>query len=155
MRDDRAPRRLRERPIGELLSSFAHDSASLLSYEVELARAEVGEQVRRAGAGAGLFGAAAVAALAGLGALTACAIIALALVLPDWLAALAVGGALLLVAGILALAGRSRMRAVAPPAPERALRGVQRDIGAVEEGVRAGLQGRPGETMDRGGRNGA
>jgi membrane protein len=109
-----------------------------VSQEIELARAEIGEQVSRAGRGAGLFGIAGVLALAGLGALTACAVVALALVMDTWIAALIVGGALLLVAGVLALMGRARLKAVAPPVPERALREVRRDIEAVQEGVQAG-----------------
>jgi hypothetical protein len=142
--------RMRERPIGELLGSFAHDTTTLMSQEIELARAEVAVQVKRAGTGAGLFGAAAVLAMAGLGALTACAIIALALVMDAWLAALVVGAALLVVAGLLALAGRARVRKVALPVPERTMQSVRDDIGAVQEGVQAGRDDNP-----QGGRNGA
>jgi hypothetical protein len=136
----RGAQQMRERPIGDLLGSFAHETTTLMSQEMELARAEIGIQVKRAGIGAGLFGAAAALGLAALGALTACAILALALVMDGWLAALIVGAALLVVAGILALAGRSRVRAVAPPVPERALQNVRRDIGAVQEGVQSGRE---------------
>lgn len=141
--------RLRERPIGELLGEFAGETTTLMSQEIELARAEIGVQVKRAGQGAGMFGAAAVVGLAALGALTACAIIALALTLDAWLAALIVGGALLVVAGILALIGKARLKAVAPPVPERAIGGVRRDIAAVQEGVQAGRETNGGD------RNGA
>jgi len=136
--------RLRERPIGELLGDFANETTTLMSQEIELARAEIGVQVKRAGAGAGMFAAAALLALLGLGALTACAIIALALTLDAWLAALIVGGALLVVAGVLALIGRSRLKALAPPVPERALSEVKRDIAAVQEGVQAGRESNGG-----------
>jgi len=142
--------RLRERPIGELLGSFAQDTTTLMSQEIELARAEIAVQMKRAGTGAGLFGGAAVVALAGLGALTACAIVALALVLDTWLAALIVGAALLVVGGLLALMGRARMKQVAPPVPERALRSVRQDIGAVQQGVQAGR-----DHQEEGVRNGA
>jgi uncharacterized membrane protein YqjE len=146
----RGDARLRERPIGDLLGTFAHETTTLVSQEFELARAEIGIQAKRAGTGAGLFGAAAALGLAALGALTACAIIALAIVLDAWLAALIVGVALLVVAAILALAGRSRVKAVAPPVPERALRSVRRDIDAVQDGVQAGR-----ESNGEGSRNGA
>jgi len=142
--------RLRERPIGELLGSFAQDTTTLMSQEIELARAEIAVQMKRAGTGAGLFGGAAVVALAGLGALTARAIVALALVLDTWLAALIVGAALLVVGGLLALMGRARMKQVAPPVPERALRSVRQDIGAVQQGVQAGR-----DHQEEGVRNGA
>jgi hypothetical protein len=152
MRDETV--RMRERPISDLLASFAHDTTTLLSQEIELARAEVAVQAKKAGKGAGLFGAAAVLALAGLGALTACAIIALALVLDAWLAALIVGAALLAVAGILALAGRSKMKQIAPPVPERALESMRRDVEAVQEGVQAGRHDGP-RTTNGGGGHGA
>ncbi len=132
--------RLRERGIGQLLGDFASETSDLLSKEIELARTEIGIQVKQAGAGAGLFAAAAVFELLGLGALTACAIAALALVMDTWLAALIVGAALLLVAGVLALAGRAKVKAVAPPVPERAMTEVKRDIATVQEGVQAGRQ---------------
>jgi hypothetical protein len=140
---------MRERPIGDLLGQFAHETTTLMSQEIELARAEIGVQVKRAGTGAGLFAAAAAFALLGLGALTACAIVALALVMDAWLAALIVGAALLLVAGVLALIGKSRVAQVAPPVPERALRSVRDDIGAVQEGVQSGRH-ENGEVVDRG-----
>ena len=46
MRDETT--RLRERPIGDLLASFAHDTSTLLSQEIELARAEVAVQAKYA-----------------------------------------------------------------------------------------------------------
>lgn len=136
---------LRERPVGELLSTFVQDSTALLGQEIELARAEIGLQVDRARNGAVLFAAAAVLLLAGVGALTACGVLALALVVDSWLAALIVGGALLPVAGGLALAGRTRMKALAAPVPERAMRSIREDIGAVQEGVQAGRETNGGE----------
>ncbi len=132
--------RLRERPIGDLLGSFAHETTTLLSQEIELARAEIGQEVAKAGKGAGMFGAAAVLGLAGVGALTACAVLGLAEIMDAWLAALVVGGALIVVAGLFALAGRARVKAIAPPVPDRALASVRRDIDAVQEGVRSGRQ---------------
>lgn len=138
--------RLRERPVGELLGRFTHETTTLISQEMELARAEVSQQVSKATKSAGMFGAAAVLGLAGLGALTACAIAALALTLDTWLAALIVGVALLIVAGIAAMIGRSRLKAVAPPVPERALQSVKRDIEAVQEGVHAGRETNGGST---------
>lgn len=132
--------RLRERPVSELLGTFTHETTTLIGQEMELARAEIGQQVSKATKGAGLFGVAVVLALAGLGALTACAVIALALTLDAWLAALIVGVALLVVAGIAALIGKARLKAVAPPVPERALAGVKRDLAAVQEGVQAGRE---------------
>lgn len=136
--------RLRERPVGDLLGWFTHETATLIGQEMELARAEVGEQVSRAGKGAAIFGVAAALGLAALGALAACAILALALTLDAWLSALIVGAALAVVAAIAALVGRARLKAVAPPVPERALAGVRRDLEVVQEGVQAGRESNGG-----------
>jgi hypothetical protein len=130
--------RLRERPIGELLGRFASETSTLIGYEMELARAEIGEQTQKAKAGAGMFGAAAALGLAGLGALTACAIAALAEVMDTWLAALIVGVALLAIAGALALAGKSRVKAISAPVPERTVDSMRSDLGAVQSGLQAG-----------------
>lgn len=54
------------------------------------------------------------------------------------------GAALVVVAGILALVGREKVKAVAPPVPERALTSVKRDIAAVQEGVQAGRESNGG-----------
>lgn len=136
--------RLRDRPVGDLLGSFTHETATLIGQEMELARAEVGLQVSKATRGAALFGAAAAIGLAGLGALTACAVLALALTLDAWLSALIVGAALLVVAGVAAAIGRARLKAITPPVPERALEGVRRDIEVVQEGVQAGRESNGG-----------
>lgn len=130
--------RMRSRPIGELFAEFASETTTLLGQEMELARAEVTEQVSRAGRAAGMLGAAAILALCGLGALTAAAVAGLAEAFDTWLAALIVGGAILLVAAIVALIGRARLKRVAPPVPERAMTEVRRDMEAVQEGVQAG-----------------
>lgn len=133
-----SPTDMRERPVGDLLGHFAAETATLIGLEMELARAEVGQQVTRAKAGAGMFAAAAVLGLAALGALTACAVVALAEAMPTWLAALIVGAALLAVAAALAMAGRARVRRLAMPVPERAIDGIRSDIDAVQDGVTAG-----------------
>jgi amino acid transporter len=75
---------------------------SLVHHEIELAKSEMSEKGKRAGLGAGMFGAAGIAAVFGLACLTACAVAALHLVLSVWLSALVVGGGYLLVAGVIA-----------------------------------------------------
>jgi hypothetical protein len=77
-----------------------------------------------------------VVALFGVGALVAAAVAGLATVLDVWLAALIVGVLLLVVAGVLALAGRAQLRRAVPPVPEQAVEGVARDVDTVKEAVR-------------------
>lgn len=104
--------------LGELLRRLSDDTSALVRQELALARAELEEQGKRAGAGAGMFGGATVAALLALGALTAAAIAGLDQVLALWLSALIVSAVWAAVAGVLALRGRAQMRRATPPAPQ-------------------------------------
>jgi uncharacterized membrane protein YqjE len=108
----------REKGFGELVKDLAGQTSTLVRQEIRLAQAEVTQKGKVAGKGAGMLGGAAVAALLGLGALTALLIIALDAALPLWLAALIVTLLWLAVAGGLAVAGRNALRAATPPAPQ-------------------------------------
>ncbi|NHA68853.1 phage holin family protein [Phycicoccus sp. CMS6Z-2] len=94
---------------------MSQDLSDLVRSEMALVKVDFQESVRHAGVGAGLFGTAGVVALFGVGALVAAAVLALALVLDAWLAALLVGVALLLVAGVVALVGRRQVAEATPP----------------------------------------
>ncbi len=122
-------------PTGELVRRLSTQLSELFRRELELARAELTAKGKRAGAGAGLAGAGGVVALFGVATLIAAAVAGLATVMPVWLSALIVGVVLLVVAGVLALVGRSRLRKAAPPVPEQAVRGVQNDVSAVRNAV--------------------
>lgn len=91
------------------------------------------ERAKGLGVGVGALGAAGVLALFGLGALIATAILALALVLPAWLAALIVTVVIFVVAGIAALVGKKRVSEAAPPVPERAIAHVKQDVETIKE----------------------
>ena len=120
---------------GELVGRLSAQLSELFRRELELARTELTAKGKRAGAGAGLAGAGGVVALYGVGALVAAAVAGLATVIPVWLSALIVGVVLLVVAGVLALAGRGRLRQATPPVPEQAVQGVQDDVSAVRNAV--------------------
>ena len=132
----KSPSGLEDVPTGELVNRLASQVSELVRGELELARSELAAKGKRAGAGAGLAGAGGVIALYGLGALIAAAVAALALVWPVWLAALVVGVVVLVVAGALALAGRSQLRRAVPPAPEHAVQSVRDDVTTVRAAVR-------------------
>ncbi len=104
---------------------------------MRLAQAELTEKGRHAGKGAGMFGGAGLVALYGVGALVAAAILGLATVLEPWIAAAAIGGGLLLVAGILALTGEKELDEMGPPKPEQALESMQHDVETVKARARS------------------
>ena len=116
---------------GELVARLSQDVTQLVKDELRLAQLEVTGKAKKAGVGVGMVGVAGLLALYGVGVLLACAVLALALVLDAWLAALLVGVALLVAAGIVALVGRSRVTDAAPPVPDRAVENVKRDVDAV------------------------
>ena len=119
---------LRERPLGELLKQLSDDTTRLVRQEIELAKAELTQKGRQAGVGAGLFGAAGVLGFLALAALTTCFILALAAVMPAWLAALIVAVGYGAVAAILALRGRDRVKQAVPSVPEQTIETVKEDV---------------------------
>jgi uncharacterized membrane protein YqjE len=128
MADDRTQEDLRDRPIGELLNQLSQETATLVRQELDLAKAEMAQKGKQAGLGAGMFGAAGVATLLGLGALTATVIAALDTGMSLWLAALIVTLIWLAVAGVLALSGKSKVQQATPPVPEQTQQSVKEDV---------------------------
>jgi hypothetical protein len=119
---------LKDRPASELAKQFSEQLTTLMHQELELAKAELSQKGRKAGAGAGMFGAAGLLGWFGFAALTAAAVLALATAVDAWLAALIVAVAYLAVAGVLALGGRAKAREATPPVPEQALDSVKEDV---------------------------
>ena len=124
---------LLDRPAGDLVQQVSRQTADLVRQEIRLAQVEMQEKGKRAGIGAGMFGGAGLVAMYGVGALIAAAILLLGTAIEPWLAALIVAGALLAVAGGLALLGRKQVDRATPPKPERAMDSVQRDVEQVKE----------------------
>jgi uncharacterized membrane protein YqjE len=129
---------LRDRPIGDLLKQLSEQTTTLVRQELELAKAEVGEKGKKAGAGAGMFGGAGVSALLGLGALTAAAITLLDNAMSTQLAALIVSVVWFAVAGVLALQGRNKVQEATPPVPEQATASVKEDVQWARSRVQSG-----------------
>jgi Putative Actinobacterial Holin-X, holin superfamily III len=121
MRAEPVPANGGVRTPSELLEELSGEGSRLVRLEIALARAEMVEKARAAGLGAALVAGAAVGALLVLATATAASVLALALVLPDWAAALVVAGVWLAVAAALGAIGIKRLRSVPPPVPERAI----------------------------------
>jgi uncharacterized membrane protein YqjE len=119
---------LEDQQIGDLAKQFLQQATALVHQEVELAKAELQEKGKTAGLGAGMFGGAGLFGLYALGALTACAILALATAVDGWLAALIVAAVYGAVAGVLALTGRKKVQEATPPAPDQAVESVKEDV---------------------------
>ncbi|WP_201791298.1 phage holin family protein [Aeromicrobium sp. PE09-221] len=127
-----------ERPqglsTGELVTRLSEQTSRLVRDELRLAQAEMSQKAKHGGIGAGLFGAGGLLALFGLGTLIAAAVLALALVLPAWAAALIVAAVLFVAAGVAALVGKKEIQQ-ATPTPERTVETVKDDIDEIKEAM--------------------
>ena len=117
-----------DQSVADLVKQLTDQTSRLARLEVDLAKAELQAKGKQAGLGAGMFGGAAGLAFYGLGALIACAILALDLAVAGWLAALIVAVVLFAVAGVMALMGRNRIQQATPPVPEEATESVKEDV---------------------------
>ncbi len=121
---------------GQLIGQLTEQISRLVRDEARLAQAEVTQKAKKLGVGAGLFGGAGLVAFFGLAALITAAILALALVVPAWLAALIVAVVLFAVAGVLALVGKKDVQKGSPPVPTEAISSIKTDIATVKESAR-------------------
>ena len=109
----------RDQSIADLLKQLSNDTGTLVKQEMALARAELTQQGKRAGMGAGLVGGAGLFGLGAFGALTACLIALLSTAIDHvWLAALIVALVYGAIAGVLALQGTNKIQSATPPAPQ-------------------------------------
>ncbi|GAA2650131.1 phage holin family protein [Paractinoplanes durhamensis] len=127
-----------QQSTADLVRHMSEQVSTLVREELELARIEMVEKGKRAGIGAGLFGAAGTLALYGLGALFFTVGALLALVMPAWVAALIVTVLLFGSAGVAALIGKNEVAKAMPPEPEAAMASGKRDVETVKEAIREG-----------------
>lgn len=125
-----------EHSAGELVKMMSEQVSVLVRDEFKLAQLEMTRKGKQAGVGAGLLGGSGLIVLYGLGCLIAAAIIALSGVVAAWLAALIVGGALLVTAAVAGLVGKGRLSNAAPPLPGQAMDSVKTDVEEIKERAR-------------------
>ena len=129
---------LRDRPTGDLLRDLSDHTTTLVKQEMELAKAELQEKGKQAGLGAGMFGGAGLFGLGAFAALTACLIAALDQVMEIWLAALVVAVAYAVIAAVLAMTGKQKVKQAVPPVPEQAKDSVKEDMEWAKTQARSG-----------------
>ena len=120
---------LHDRPVGELLKQLSQETTTLVKQEIELAKAEMSEKGKQAGAGAGMFGGAGVSGLLALIFLSLAAVAALDTgdARRGWRRSI-VGAVWAVVAGVLALQGKNKLQQATPPAPEQAIESTKEDV---------------------------
>ncbi|ABD56477.1 phage holin family protein [Jannaschia sp. CCS1] len=121
-----------------LLTDIVSQIGRILRKEAALAKAEVGENLSRAGVAIGLIVAAVILALVALIAVAGAGVAALVTILgwaPHW-AALAVGGGIALVAIIFAAKGIYDLK-LKRLVPSRSIANVKQDVALVKERINA------------------
>jgi hypothetical protein len=128
VRDPQHAADLRDQPIAELVKTLSEETSTLVRQELALAKAELALKAKSMGVGLGLMGAAYVFARLMIATGTAAAILALAIVLPAWAAALIVTALWGVIALVLVLIGRSRLKRGVPPVPTQTIDTVKEDV---------------------------
>ena len=122
--------------IGELIASITNQFSRLLHAEVASLKSEMKTKATKSALAIGLFAAAGVLALYGLGFLFWAAITGIATALPLWLSALIVAVAIFLIAAILALVGKKTLSKHTPPAPTETIASIKQDVAAIKDGIK-------------------
>jgi putative superfamily III holin-X len=121
----------------QLVSRVADELSRLARDEFTLARIQFERSGKRVGRGAGTLGGAGMLAAYGGACLVTAAILALAIVVPAWAAAVVVGVALLVGAGIAGRVGGKTLRAAVPgTVPKETMENLRADVQTLVEHAR-------------------
>jgi hypothetical protein len=112
---------------GQLAAEVAKDMSTLVRQEIALAKTELQQEAKTAGTAVGAFGGAGFAGYFVLVFLSLAGMYGLDAVMPIGWAALIVAGVWAVIAAVLALIGRSRIKAFSPK-PERTIETVKEDV---------------------------
>lgn len=123
----------RQASLGKLVEQISEQASRLVRAEIALAKAELAEKAKKSGIGIGLLVMALLILVYAVGVLLLAAVYGLGTVWPLWLSALAIGGFMVLVTSVLALAGAQLLKN-ATTKPESVQR-VKDDITAIKEGM--------------------
>jgi hypothetical protein len=121
----------RKRSIFSLIGDLPTLLMEQVRNEIEQLKRELTTKLKHAGVGIGLIAVAASFAFFAIGVLITAAVLALALVLPAWAAALIVFGLLLLFAALLAGIGANELKR-GTPNPEKTLASIREDVDALK-----------------------
>jgi hypothetical protein len=119
-----------ERSLFTLIGELPDRVSNLVRAEIDQVKAELSYKAKHFGIGAGLIAAAAFVGIFLLGTLITTGILALALVLPAWAAALIVSGVLLLI--ILILVGIAALNFRRGNEPLESIESLRRDLDMVK-----------------------
>jgi hypothetical protein len=132
--EDEIYHRKAERPLATLINGLADDLQRLFRLEIALFKCEIGDNARRLSIGVVLLAVGAALAFTAWLAVFAAAVIALTIVWPAWLAAVAIGVATSIPAGLLLFFGVRSVR-TQRLMPQRTLKSLRENGAWVKERV--------------------
>jgi uncharacterized membrane protein YqjE len=115
------------RSFAGVIQDIIQNVQDIVRSEVRLAKAEITNESKKAARAGAVLAAGAVLGLYALGFLLLAAVYGLSLALPAWAAALIVGAVIAVIAAIMIIAGRARMKNV-HARPETTIRSVKENI---------------------------
>ncbi|MBA2309174.1 MAG: phage holin family protein [Pseudonocardiales bacterium] len=121
------PKHLEDTSLPDLVKRLASEGTTLAKQELEVATAELRETAEKAKATGKTLGVTAVIGLIAVSALTTAAVLALALVVPGWLAGLIIGVPLAIIALIMGLRAKAKIMEIAT-VPERTMQSIKDDL---------------------------
>jgi len=95
--------------LGALFSDLSSDLSILMRQEIELARTETTETIRKTAGSAGLLVAGGLVAYAGLIILLIAVAILLGAIMPYWASSLLVGVVVLIIGAVMAMSGKNQL----------------------------------------------
>jgi|ERR1019366_4140718 uncharacterized membrane protein YqjE len=116
-----------DRSLSDVLQDVIRNVQEIVRSEVRLAKTEIREEAAKAKSPTLLLGAGALTAIFAILFLLLMIVYALALVMPSWAAALIVGAALAVVAGVTLSAGIRRFKLI-HPTPERTVETIKENV---------------------------
>lgn len=123
-----------KKPFLSLVTDIPHLIAELIRAELELLKAELVSKLKATGIGLGLFIISLTLITLALLLFIFAAVFALALVVPVWAAALISGGAVLVLAVVVAAVGAGVMGTSSSPKPSETIESIRQDIRVVRGG---------------------
>ena len=124
-----------ERTLGQLVASATSDISALIRSEIELAKAEIAVQAKKAGVGGGLLAGAAVVLFYSVYFIFITLAEGIqAMGLPRWASFLIVTVVMLIAAGILGWLGVRKMKTV-QPSPDKAIGAAQQTVDGIKAAI--------------------